>query len=107
MLRLHTRSFNAKEVHVLFSQSVAQALRCKRGLNDFWLDDFQDISVAAKDSTAAQLEAIKIKYEEAVELRKKSELEIENFRPVGPISFANIPLFTLICHLTQLKPFIL
>ncbi|KAL7392920.1 hypothetical protein ABVT39_003953 [Epinephelus coioides] len=41
----------------------------------------RDISLAAKDSTAAQLEAIKIKYEEAVELRKKAELEIEAFRP--------------------------
>uniref|UniRef100_A0A4W6E6H2 Zgc:172323 n=1 Tax=Lates calcarifer TaxID=8187 RepID=A0A4W6E6H2_LATCA len=30
---------------------------------------------------AAQLEAIKIKYEEAVELRKKAELDIEAFRP--------------------------
>lgn len=39
--------------------------------------------MAAKESAAAQLEAIKIKYEEAVELRKKAELEIEAFRPVG------------------------
>ncbi|XP_070692102.1 desmin [Pempheris klunzingeri] len=41
----------------------------------------RDISLAAKESTAAQLEAIKIKYEEAVELRKKAELDIEIFRP--------------------------
>uniref|UniRef100_A0AAQ5Z339 IF rod domain-containing protein n=1 Tax=Amphiprion ocellaris TaxID=80972 RepID=A0AAQ5Z339_AMPOC len=41
----------------------------------------RDISLAAKESTAAQLEAIKIKYEEAVELRKKAELDIEAFRP--------------------------
>ncbi|XP_063736297.1 desmin [Eleginops maclovinus] len=41
----------------------------------------RDISFAAKDSTAAQLEAIKIKYEEAVELRRKAELDIETFRP--------------------------
>ncbi|CAJ1061962.1 glial fibrillary acidic protein [Xyrichtys novacula] len=41
----------------------------------------RDISVAAKQSTAAQLEAIKIKYEEAVELRRKAEMEIESFRP--------------------------
>lgn len=46
---------------------------------------FQDISLAAKGSAAAQLEAIKIQYEEAVELRKKAELEIEAFRPVGAI----------------------
>lgn len=37
----------------------------------------------AKETAAAQLEAIKIKYEEAVELRKKAELDIEIFRPVG------------------------
>ncbi|KAG7240632.1 hypothetical protein INR49_026687 [Caranx melampygus] len=41
----------------------------------------RDISLAAKESAAAQLEAIKIKYEEAVELRKKAELDIETFRP--------------------------
>ncbi|KAM3614496.1 uncharacterized protein V6R79_015443 [Siganus canaliculatus] len=41
----------------------------------------RDISLAAKESAAAQLEAIKIKFEEAVELRKKAELDIEAFRP--------------------------
>ncbi|KAK5892795.1 hypothetical protein CesoFtcFv8_013147 [Champsocephalus esox] len=41
----------------------------------------RDLSLAAKDSTAVQLEAIKIKYEEAVELRRKAELDIETFRP--------------------------
>ncbi|CAN9514120.1 unnamed protein product [Ophioblennius macclurei] len=41
----------------------------------------RDISLAAKESTAAQLEAIKIKYEEALEQRKKAELDIEAFRP--------------------------
>ncbi|XP_074510794.1 uncharacterized protein LOC141779699 [Sebastes fasciatus] len=41
----------------------------------------RDISLAAKESTAVQLAAIKIKYEEAVELRRKAELEIEAFRP--------------------------
>ncbi|XP_028326475.1 desmin isoform X2 [Gouania willdenowi] len=41
----------------------------------------RDISLVAKDSQAAQLEAIKIKYEEALEQRKKAELEIEAFRP--------------------------
>ncbi|XP_061572128.1 desmin isoform X1 [Cololabis saira] len=41
----------------------------------------RDISLAAKDSAAEHLEAIKIKYEEAVELRKKAELDIEAFRP--------------------------
>ncbi|XP_071325656.1 glial fibrillary acidic protein isoform X2 [Trachinotus anak] len=41
----------------------------------------RDISSAAKESSAAQLEAIKIKYEEAVELRKKAELDIEAIRP--------------------------
>ncbi|KAM8869283.1 uncharacterized protein AB9W97_016705 isoform 2-T2 [Spinachia spinachia] len=41
----------------------------------------RNISLAAKESSAAQLEAIKIKYEEAVELRRKAELDIETFRP--------------------------
>ncbi|KAM9310046.1 desmin [Pholidichthys leucotaenia] len=41
----------------------------------------RDISLVAKESAAAQLEAIKIKYEEAVEQRKKAELDIEAFRP--------------------------
>ncbi len=31
---------------------------------------------------AGQLEMLKVKYEEAVEARKKAELEIEAFRPV-------------------------
>lgn len=44
---------------------------------------FQDISFAAKEAAAGQLEAIKIRYEEALELRKKAELEIEVFRPVS------------------------
>uniref|UniRef100_A0A3Q0QZW3 Zgc:172323 n=1 Tax=Amphilophus citrinellus TaxID=61819 RepID=A0A3Q0QZW3_AMPCI len=41
----------------------------------------RDISLVAKESAAAQLEAIKVKYEEAVELRKKAEFDIEAFRP--------------------------
>ncbi|MED6277355.1 hypothetical protein CHARACLAT_012522 [Characodon lateralis] len=41
----------------------------------------RDISLAAKEAAAGQLEAIKIKYEEALELRKKAELDIETFRP--------------------------
>ncbi|XP_076838169.1 desmin [Brachyhypopomus gauderio] len=41
----------------------------------------RDLAVAAKDAMAGQLEMIKVKFEEAVELRKKAELEIEAFRP--------------------------
>ncbi|KAF7648822.1 hypothetical protein LDENG_00151270 [Lucifuga dentata] len=41
----------------------------------------RDISLAVKESTAAHLEAIKVKYEEVVELRKKAEADIEAFRP--------------------------
>ncbi|TNN57694.1 Desmin [Liparis tanakae] len=41
----------------------------------------RDISLAATKSTAALLEAIKIRYQEAVELRRKAELDIETFRP--------------------------
>ncbi|KAG7475722.1 glial fibrillary acidic filament-like [Solea senegalensis] len=51
-------------------QRIAEQMRFQR-----------DISLAAKESAAGQLEAMKIKYEEAVELRKKAELEIESFRP--------------------------
>lgn len=43
---------------------------------------FKDLAVAAKDAMAGQLEMMKAKYEEAVELRKKAEMDIENFRPV-------------------------
>ncbi|CAL9705310.1 unnamed protein product [Knipowitschia caucasica] len=39
------------------------------------------IAFAAKDSTAEQLAAMKVKYEEAIELRRKAEAEIEAFRP--------------------------
>ncbi|CAL8287088.1 unnamed protein product [Merluccius merluccius] len=41
----------------------------------------RDIALASKESTTAHLAAIKIRYEEAVELRRKAELDIENFRP--------------------------
>ncbi|KTG37281.1 hypothetical protein cypCar_00011265 [Cyprinus carpio] len=41
----------------------------------------RDLAVAAKDAMAGQLEMLKVKYEEAVEARKKAELEIEAFRP--------------------------
>ncbi|XP_063056001.1 desmin-like [Engraulis encrasicolus] len=41
----------------------------------------RDLALAAKDATAAELEMIKVKYEEAIELRKKAEMDIENFRP--------------------------
>ncbi|XP_035244238.1 glial fibrillary acidic protein [Anguilla anguilla] len=41
----------------------------------------RDMAVAAKDAMAGQLEMLKAKYEEAVEMRKKAELEIEAFRP--------------------------
>ncbi|XP_055020103.1 glial fibrillary acidic protein [Boleophthalmus pectinirostris] len=41
----------------------------------------RDNAFAAKDSTAAQLAAMKLKYEEAIELRRKAEAEIEAFRP--------------------------
>ncbi|XP_026228630.1 filament_head and Filament domain-containing protein [Anabas testudineus] len=51
-------------------KKIAEQMRAQR-----------DISVVAKESTAAQLEAIKIKYQEAVELKKKAELDIEAFRP--------------------------
>lgn len=43
---------------------------------------FKDIAIAAKDAMAGQLEMIKVKYEEALEMRKKAELDIEAFRPV-------------------------
>ncbi|NP_001107899.1 uncharacterized protein LOC564165 [Danio rerio] len=41
----------------------------------------RDIAIAAKDAMAGQLEIIKVKYEEALEMRKKAELDIEAFRP--------------------------
>ncbi|XP_062393913.1 glial fibrillary acidic protein-like [Sardina pilchardus] len=41
----------------------------------------RDLAVAAKDAMAGHLEMMKAKYEEAVELRKKAEMDLENFRP--------------------------
>ncbi|XP_050963075.1 notochord granular surface isoform X2 [Labeo rohita] len=41
----------------------------------------RDLAVAAKDAMAGQLEMLKVKYEEALEARKKAELEIEAFKP--------------------------
>ncbi|XP_036395458.1 glial fibrillary acidic protein [Megalops cyprinoides] len=41
----------------------------------------RDMAIAAKEAMAGQLESLKVKYEEALELRKKAELEIEAFRP--------------------------
>ncbi|XP_059920816.1 keratin, type II cytoskeletal 2 epidermal isoform X1 [Gadus macrocephalus] len=41
----------------------------------------RDIALASKESTSANLASLKIKYEEALELRRKAELDIENFRP--------------------------
>ncbi|XP_062421665.1 glial fibrillary acidic protein isoform X2 [Pungitius pungitius] len=53
----------------------------------------RNISLVAKESTAGQLEAIKIKYEEAVELRRKAELDIETFRPdVDKATYSRIAL---------------
>ncbi|XP_073712232.1 notochord granular surface [Misgurnus anguillicaudatus] len=41
----------------------------------------RDLALAARDAMAGQLEMLKVKYEEAVEARKKAELDIEAFRP--------------------------
>ncbi|XP_057196942.1 glial fibrillary acidic protein [Triplophysa rosa] len=41
----------------------------------------RDNAVAAKDAMAGQLEMMRVKYEEAVEMRKKAEIDIEAFRP--------------------------
>ncbi|XP_016372242.1 glial fibrillary acidic protein-like [Sinocyclocheilus rhinocerous] len=50
---------------------LAEQMRIQRG----------GLAIAAKDSMVGQLEMIKVKYEEAVEMRKKAELDIEAFRP--------------------------
>ncbi|XP_076129235.1 desmin-like [Alosa pseudoharengus] len=41
----------------------------------------RDLAFAAKDAMAGQLEMLKVKYEEAVEARKKVEMDIVAFRP--------------------------
>lgn len=43
----------------------------------------KDLAVADKGAMAGQVEVLKVKYEEALEARKKAELEIEAFRPVS------------------------
>lgn len=40
------------------------------------------MSVAAKEVVLGQLQALKAKYDEAVEARKKAEQDIETVRPV-------------------------
>ncbi|KAM9512157.1 LOW QUALITY PROTEIN: desmin [Salvelinus alpinus] len=41
----------------------------------------RDQALAGKEAMAGQLEITKVKYEEAVELRRRAEMEIEAFRP--------------------------
>ncbi|KAA0720715.1 Desmin [Triplophysa tibetana] len=41
----------------------------------------RELALAARDAMAGQLEMLKVKYEEALEARKKAELDIEAFRP--------------------------
>ncbi|XP_048880177.1 glial fibrillary acidic protein isoform X2 [Brienomyrus brachyistius] len=41
----------------------------------------RDMAIVQKEAVAGELQALKLKYEEVVELRKKAELEIEAFRP--------------------------
>uniref|UniRef100_A0A673W1H2 Notochord granular surface n=1 Tax=Salmo trutta TaxID=8032 RepID=A0A673W1H2_SALTR len=41
----------------------------------------RDLAVADKGAMAGQVEVLKVKYEEALEERKKAELEIETYRP--------------------------
>lgn len=57
---------------------------------------FQDVSLAAKESSAAQLQAMKLRYEEAVELRRKAESDIEAFRPVGAIQTSSIHIIKIV-----------
>lgn len=60
--------------------------------------------MAAKESTAAHLEAIKIKYDEAVELRVKAELDMEAFHPADFFQLATISLsIKFICHVKFTK----
>ncbi|XP_030639182.1 notochord granular surface [Chanos chanos] len=41
----------------------------------------RDLAIAAKEAMAGQLEMLKAKFEEALEARKKAELDVEGFRP--------------------------
>ncbi|XP_007253079.3 keratin, type II cytoskeletal isoform X2 [Astyanax mexicanus] len=60
----------------------------------------RDVAIGAKDAMAGQLEMIKVKYEEAVELRKKAEMDIEAFRPdVDAATSARIALEKQLEHL--------
>ncbi|KAL0984662.1 hypothetical protein UPYG_G00144870 [Umbra pygmaea] len=51
-------------------KKIAEAMRIQRNQ-----------AIARKETMAGQLGMIKVKYEEAVELKRKAELEIEAFRP--------------------------
>ncbi|KAK2902848.1 hypothetical protein Q8A67_007561 [Cirrhinus molitorella] len=60
----------------------------------------RDLAIAAKDAMAGQLEMMKVKYEEALEMRKKAELDIEAFRPdVDAATAARIALEKQLEHL--------
>lgn len=49
----------------------------------------QDASLAAKEAMLGQFNTLKVKYDEAVEARKKIEHDIEGLRPVRHIGKAN------------------
>ena len=51
------------------------------------------MAIAAKEAMAGHLETLKAKFEEAVEMRKNAELEIEAFRPVRVNVTVSIVLF--------------
>ncbi|XP_034143878.1 notochord granular surface [Esox lucius] len=61
----------------------------------------RDLSVAAKGAMAGQLEVLKVKYEEALEARKKAEMEIDAFRP--DVDKATSARITLEKHLENLE----
>lgn len=115
-VQLSKSVFYAQMTHTHTDTHRRMMLKCKKGLSTLCMQahahahtqihtpspldnhitsglfGFQDISLAAQKSTAAQLEALKIKYEESVELRKKAELDIEAFRPVGSSQIDKISL---------------
>ncbi|XP_030641009.1 glial fibrillary acidic protein [Chanos chanos] len=72
----HNRFVKPSGLRLLYEEQLKQL---KRTADQMKIQ--RDLAVAAKEAMAGQLEMIKAKYEEAVEMRKKAEMDIEAFRP--------------------------
>ncbi|XP_061076203.1 desmin [Conger conger] len=73
---LHSRFVRPSGLRMLYEEQLRELKRIADQMRRE-----RDMAVAAKEAMAGHLEMLKAKFEEAVELRKKAEEEIEAFRP--------------------------